>query len=139
MLRFSKLRNEQYLSLVCDFKFFSIFYSWVVNTQCLTKYHYYCCVFRQIGRFFLFNYGLCSYYGKLFLKKFKKRLRNGQCSTLKNEETVSVWKLDIFKKLQCSPLITVSYNWILRVCILNTYIWTASTSYSTIVYPSTYQ
>ena len=114
MLRFSKLRNKQYLSLVCNFKFFFIFYSWVVNTQCGSKLHNYCCVFSQIGRFFLFNYGLCSY-GKLFLEKFKKRLRNGQRSTLKNQETVSVWKLVIFKKLQRSPLITVSYNWILRV------------------------
>ena len=25
-------------------------------------------------------------------------------------------RLEIFKKLQRSPLITVSYNWILRVC-----------------------
>ena len=44
-----------------------------------------------------------------------KRLRNGQRSTLKNQETVSVWKLVIFKKVQRSPLIFVSYNWILRV------------------------
>ena len=114
MLRFSKLRNKQYLSFVCNFNFFFIFYSWVVNTQCWTEFHYYCCDFSQIGRFFLFNYGLCSY-GKLFWEKFKKRLINGQRSTLKNKETVSVWKLVIFKKLQCSPLITVSNNRILRV------------------------
>ena len=57
--------------------------SGVVNSQCWTKFYYYCCVFIQIGRFFLLNYGLCSY-GKLFLEKFKKQLRNGQRSTLKN-------------------------------------------------------
>ena len=76
--------NIFYLSFTCKLlQIFLYFYSWVFNTQCWTKFHYHCCVFSQIGKFVLFNYGLCSD-GRLILEKFKKRLRNGQRSNLKN-------------------------------------------------------
>ena len=37
---------------------------------------------RALGTFQMFNYGFCGY-GRLFLEKFKKQLRNGQLSSLK--------------------------------------------------------
>ena len=79
---FQSLETSNIFHLYLISFFLDIFYSLAFNTQCWTKFCYYCYVFSQIGKFQMFNYGFCGY-GRLFLEKFKKRLRNGQRSSLK--------------------------------------------------------
>ena len=58
-----------------------------------------------------------SYFLKLQRQPFLSRFLNFSRKKKKNYETVNVWKLVIFKKLQRSSLITVSYNRILCVLV----------------------
>ena len=114
MLRFSKLKTSNifHLYIISNFSFF-----FIIEWSTLSVKLNFTTIAVFLSKLADFPCSINAYVvmASYFWKKFKKRLRNGQCLTLKNQETVSVWKLEIFKKLQHSPLITVSCNRILRV------------------------